>query len=97
MAKFKIDIKDPKKVRFVKQLLKEYGLKETDLNSFSDRKPVIKKKTISKPKATSDTKPSATKAGRNIAKKATASIPKKPDPINRKTTSESSVKPKGKK
>jgi hypothetical protein len=38
MAVIEIEIKDEKKVAFIKQLLKEYGLSEVDINIFVDKK-----------------------------------------------------------
>jgi phenylalanyl-tRNA synthetase beta subunit len=38
MAVIEVEIKDEKKVDFIKQLLKEYGLSEVDTNIFVDKK-----------------------------------------------------------
>jgi hypothetical protein len=52
MAEYKIEIKSPDKVRFVVELLKEYGLYEKRPGFFTDKKPESKKvlKTVPQPR-----------------------------------------------
>ncbi len=78
MKNYKIIVRDAKKVKFIKQLLKEFGLNEIETDVFSDKKTVPKKTTK---KRDEDKKPIKRKSSKKVSDKKTptkkATAPKK--------------------